>query len=219
MIVGLDNVALIAGRCSKKRSNMSCILFHRALYYVISLCSGRANPFWYFSSNSEAEVLLWGQPVGPTAHWSNSPLVQQPIGPTAHWSNSPLVRQPTDVVSGCINDYFIVNTLDWLRWIVAYPLLHLLFKTAFFNQIGVFSVIMLTDADYMYFNISIDTIVIEFVGLQRGSASLLGASPVYSGRALGFSDIYNYCILRFCHQDFLPGDTPCLCETTVYFHW
>ena len=30
-------------------------------------------------------VPLVRQPIGSTAHWSDSPLVRQPIGPTTHW--------------------------------------------------------------------------------------------------------------------------------------
>ena len=33
---------------------------------------------------------------GPTAHWSDDPVVRKPIGPTAHWSENPLVRRPID---------------------------------------------------------------------------------------------------------------------------
>ena len=41
------------------------------------------------------------QPIGPTAHWSENPLVRRPIGPkkchwsekVCHWSENPLVRK------------------------------------------------------------------------------------------------------------------------------
>ena len=30
--------------------------------------------------------------IGPTHHWSDTPLVRHTIGPTHHWSDTPLVR-------------------------------------------------------------------------------------------------------------------------------
>ena len=33
------------------------------------------------------------QPIGPTTHWSENPLVRRPIGPKTHWSEDPLVRK------------------------------------------------------------------------------------------------------------------------------
>ena len=38
--------------------------------------------------------MLGGRLDGPTAHWSDDPLVRKPIGPTAQWSKNPLVQRP-----------------------------------------------------------------------------------------------------------------------------
>ena len=45
-------------------------------------------------TNPHVNFPVVRQPIGSTAHWSDSPLVRQPIGSTAHWSDSPLDRQP-----------------------------------------------------------------------------------------------------------------------------
>ena len=40
-----------------------------------------------------AMLMVW-QPIGPTTHWSENPLVRRPIGPKTHWSENPLVWRP-----------------------------------------------------------------------------------------------------------------------------
>ena len=42
----------------------------------------------------EGCVALFRQPITPTAHYSDNPLLRQPITPTAHYSDGPLLRQP-----------------------------------------------------------------------------------------------------------------------------
>ena len=33
------------------------------------------------------------QPIGPTTHWSENPLVRRLIDPKTHWSKDPLVQK------------------------------------------------------------------------------------------------------------------------------
>ena len=71
---------LIDGKQSKLAS-----LIYRLLY----LKTHGNNTFsWinFFKSNR-------GQVIIPTAHFSDSSLLQQPISPTTHYSDSPLLRQ------------------------------------------------------------------------------------------------------------------------------
>jgi hypothetical protein len=44
-------------------------------------------------------VALFRQPITPTAHYADNPLLRQPITPTTHYSDSPYFRQPIILLS------------------------------------------------------------------------------------------------------------------------
>jgi len=46
------------------------------------------------NSSINGSVALFRQPITPTAHYADNPLLRQPIAPTAHYSDNPLFRQP-----------------------------------------------------------------------------------------------------------------------------
>ena len=43
--------------------------------------------------NITGAMSMVRQPIGPTTHWSENPLVPRPIGPKTNWSEDPLVRK------------------------------------------------------------------------------------------------------------------------------